>query len=260
MPNVGIIIFIFASAALALLVVILAIQHRARFRRRLRRTFELRDLVAGSASPKAFFQNFEPSLKENPLKLRRFLELEAQLQVLDPLAWAFLKSEVAPLLVAKHDARGWQQLFDKLNQARAYGHLKRQGCINIKFIPESKNGGKKTPDLEALLGATQVLCEVKTINTSEAELARRGSGGVMTMTNTLDVLFLQKLTSTLTSAHAQLTAVDRPALQLIYVIVNFDEFFHEYAEEYRADIEAYLIANPLPDGFQVYFDIKPPFG
>jgi hypothetical protein len=34
---------------------------------------------------------------------------------------------------ARTPVRGWQPLFDKLNQAKAYNYLKQAGCTNIAF-------------------------------------------------------------------------------------------------------------------------------
>jgi hypothetical protein len=83
----------------------------------LRRIYELRDLLPDPVPEGAYFVNFTKTLTQYPAKKARFLEIEADLQGLEVDAWAFLKSELAPLLKAKNPARGWQQLFDKLNQA-----------------------------------------------------------------------------------------------------------------------------------------------
>jgi hypothetical protein len=115
---------------------------------------ELRSLVKNLASPDAFFQNFEQTINQWPRKRRQFLDLEHELQGLDLKSWAYLKGQVTPLLQIRDYIRGWQQLFDKLNHAKAYNHLARLGCTCIAFIPESQVSGQRTPDLEAMLGGS----------------------------------------------------------------------------------------------------------
>ncbi len=259
MSNTVIITIIITITTTMALVLMLAVQHLRRPRTRLPRVFEMKNLVAGSASPKAFFQNFEPSLKEIPLKFARFRELEGLLQGLDAAAWDFLKSEIRPLLLARDEKRGWQQLFDKLNQARAYNYLQRVGYRDIRFIPESKVKSQKAPDLEATRDATRILCEVKTINVSEDEAEHRFAGGVGSTSRTLGILFLQKLRKTIEYAQTQMVAHDAQASQLVYVIVNFDDIFHEYAEDYSEEINQFMANNPI-SGVEVVFEIKPAFG
>ena len=54
----------------------------------------------------------------------------------------------------------------------------------------SKDQGKLTPDIEAAENGRAVLCEVKTINTSEVEAIRRVTGGVGRSTDHLNEGFL----------------------------------------------------------------------
>ena len=82
------------------------------------------------------------------------------------------------MLTSKIKKRGWQALFDVLNEAKGYNHLSGIGCTNIRFIPVSSVPGQKTPDLSGDLAGARVLCEVKTINISEDEATRRTTGGV----------------------------------------------------------------------------------
>jgi len=185
-----------AAGVVALLAAFWIWWRRNVYRRELPRVFELRDLVGQSLSPDAYFQSFEQSLSEIPQKLKQFRDIERDLQGLDADAWTFLKGEVAPLLAAKDSKRGWQSLFDKLNQAKAYNYLKSAGYLNIRFVPPSAVKGQQTPDLQA----DRVLCEVKTINISEIEANRRDSGGVGTSTDNLDEGFFRKLSSDLRKA------------------------------------------------------------
>lgn len=227
------------------------------YRDELPRVFELHDLIAHSSLPQAYFQNFEKSLSQIPQKLKQFLDIEKDLQGLDAAAWVFLKSEVTPLLAAKHPTRGWQSLFDKLNQAKAFNYLKGAGYLNVRFIPPSAVKGQQAPDLQA----DGTLCEIKTINVSDVEADRRDSGGVGTVTDRLDEGFFKKLSSDLLKAKAQMVSYDggKASKYIAYVIVNFDDRLHEYADRYQQQIDRYIASDPVPGLKVVVFDIKPPF-
>jgi hypothetical protein len=227
------------------------------YRKELPRVFELHDLVQPSSSPHAYFQNFEKSLSERPQKLKQFRDIERDLQGLDTDARTFLKSEIKPLLAAKHPARGWQSLFDKLNQAKAFNYLKAARYRNVRFVRPSTVKGRKTPDLEA----DGVLCEVKTVNVSEIEADRRATGGAGTVTDHLEKGFFNKLSSDLRKAKAQMTAYSTgpDTKHIAYVIVNFDDNLHEYADRYQVQIDRYIAGDPVPGLQVVVFDVKPPF-
>lgn len=230
------------------------------FRKELPRIYELRDLLSTPLPPDGYFRNLDQSLTEIPQKLRQYRDIEQELQGLDEKAWAFLKSEAVPRLTAHDPARGWQSLFDILNQAKAYNHLKRSGCTEIAFIPPSRVKGKQTPDLKAVSNASPVLCEVKTINISQKEAERRRTGGVGSSSDRLEDGFFNKLTSDLTQARSQMLAYDQGAAaqKIVYVIVNFDDSLHEYADRYQILIDEFVATNPVPD-LMIVFDIKPPF-
>jgi hypothetical protein len=245
------------SAALVIVALVAAhwiLRRRNMYRRELPRVFELHDLVMPSSSPGAYFRNFEKSLSEVRQKLKQFRDIEADLQGLDANAWKFLKSEVAPLLKVEHPTRGWQALFDKLNQAKAFKYLKAAAYRNVRFIPPST---QQTPDLEA----DGVLCEVKTINASDIEADRRHSRGVGTVTDKLDEGFFRKLSSDLKKAKAQMVSYDPSGdrKHIAYVIPNFDDHLHEYADRYQQQIDGFIAGDPVPGLEVIVFDIKPPF-
>jgi hypothetical protein len=230
------------------------------YRRELPRIYELRDLLPNPLPPEAYFQNLDRSLGEIPQKLRQFRDWERELEGLDRRAWSFLKGELAPLLTTRDPRRGWQPLFDKLNQARAYNHLKRAGYVHIEFVPVSIASNQQTPDLQATSGAGRVLCEVKTINVSEIEAERRAASGVGTTTDQLDAGFFRKLSSDVAVATAQMAAYDASpsAKRIIYFVINFDDRLHEYVDRYRDQIVRYVAANRSPD-VEITLDIKPAF-
>ena len=228
------------------------------YRNELPRIYELRDLLPDSIPANAYFQNLDTSLLNSPLKLRYYRDLEQDLAGLDAAAWAFLRSEVKPLLLDRYQNRGWQPLFDKLNQAKGYNHLKAAKFQTVSFVQPVL--GRKTPDLEARDGARYALCEVKTVNVSEVEAQRRILGGVGRVSDELESGFFKKLSSDLAKAQKQLAAfdADSTAKKLAYVVINFDDSLHEYADRYREQIERYMACHPTPD-LEVVFYWKPPF-
>jgi hypothetical protein len=220
--------------------------------------YELRDLLPNPPPASAYFRDLDRTLAEIPQKRKQYRDVERDLQALDADAWAFLKSELKPLLATKDPKRGWQPLFDKLNQAKAFRYLKGK-FGEVTFIPPSAAKGRKTPDLSTQAGAA--LCEVKTINTSEIEADRRHAGGVGTIEVQLNPGFFNKLGADLVQARAQMNVFDpSPAVRkMVYVVVNFDDTLHEYADFYRLQIEHFIETNnPAPE-LEVVLDIKPPF-
>jgi hypothetical protein len=230
------------------------------FRKELPRIYELRDLLPDPLPSGAYFQNLDESLARIPQKLKQFRDIERDLDGVDPEAWEALKSELKPLLAAKHPTRGWQALFDKLNETKAYNYLKNTGYAGVRFIPRSKLRGQRTPDLSASKSGTKALCEVKTINHSEIEVVRRHNGEVGTVTDRLERGFFDKLSADLNSAKSQMLAYDEDVAtrRIVYVILNFDDHLHEYSDRYRDQIDAHL-ASHTPDGLEVVLESKLPF-
>src|SRR5712672_3334694 len=87
------------------------------------RVYELRDMAQSHPSPEAYFSDFDNKLEESPVRLKHFQDIEAELQGLDAAAWKNLKARVSPLLADRTEKRGWQALFDTLNEAKGYNHL-----------------------------------------------------------------------------------------------------------------------------------------
>src|SRR5262249_7370434 len=156
--------------------------------------------------------------------------------------------------------RGWHQLFDTLDEAKGYNHLVRIGCTDIEFLPRATTNQVQTPDLRGFLGATRVLCEVKTINVSDDEANRLATGGVGTTLRHLKRPFFNKLSSTIGTAATQLLAFDKDLTnrRIVYVVFNFDDRIHEYADDYQQQIEAFLAGVSLPD-VEIVLEIKPAF-
>jgi hypothetical protein len=213
------------------------------------RVCELQSLIN---DPGSYFNNFHDSIMDNPLKKAVWLTREQEFQRLDADSWTSLKTQALPYLKKKSlNGRGWQQLFDVLNQARAYIYLNDLGCSSIRFIPTTPG---KTPDLEAQLEGLKVLCEVKTINITDDEAAARNNqtGGYTSMY--LQRKFLGKLNSVLKSAKSQMENYEGAAepRKIIYIIANFDDSLAEYKAEYYRQIDDYLAENQLP-GIEIVF-------
>jgi hypothetical protein len=230
------------------------------YRADLPRIYEIRDCVAERGGAEAYFQDFEDSLANNPVKRKHFLHIETELAGLDLDAWAYLKCEVVPLFGKKTPPRGWQAAFDKLNQAKAYNYLARCGCTRIAFVPESTVPGRKTPDLHGWLSTKYILCEVKTINPSDYEAAARSQLTARFIQGRLPDAFFGKLTATLQAAEKQLGSYcpNSDTQPIVYVVLNFDDSFHEYVDNYLEQIRSFCESAPLPM-VEIVFDTKPAF-
>jgi hypothetical protein len=206
----------------------------------------LRDCIADPAAPTAYFQDFEEKLTSSAHIKGVFLRWEMALDGLDPQAWQHLKSEAAPRLPKRDKkGRGWDQLFDILNEARAYNYLTSLGCTQLRFIPRSRG---RTPDLEASLASRRMLCEVKTINISDEEVAARtGPAKARSLSITLTAGFLKKLRATIEAAKQQMSAYDSQgtAVHVVYLNILFDDFLAELKEAYFQQIDEHLTDPPV---------------
>jgi hypothetical protein len=213
------------------------------------RLYELREAVPYPTDPNAYFQHFEERLKESAHFRGLCLWVERSLQTLDPELWRNMLERAVPLTMDRHPARGWQALFDTLNEAKGVAYLKRLGCSGIEFIRRNR---KKTPDLRAVLDGRLVLCEVKTINISLEEADRRRrlylgeilAASIMTCVTTQ---MLDKVTDTLNGAVEQLDCADpnRAARRFIFTVLHFDDWVGDYQAECIAQIDKHLAANPV---------------
>lgn len=221
------------------------------------RVNELRELIDDPRSSNAYFQNFDTSIEEEPLKKKLWIALEREFERLDKGSWCYLKTEAVPYLV-KRDAhgRGWQQLITILNQARAHNYLSDIGCSQVRFVPREGQTGKRTPDLEGQLDDRRLLCEVKTLNESDVEIGRRQADGVGTTTNYLDTGFFAKLRSGLCEARKQMEAHDNSAnvQRVAFIVLNFDDSLAEYRANYYRQIDQHLAENPISELDIVFYN------
>lgn len=214
------------------------------FRTELPRLYELKDCIADPASPDAYFQNFDHNLAGSEHIKDVYLRRERALQRLDDDAWKHLKGEASRFLTArdKH-GRGWQQLFDVLNEAWAYNYLKSIGCMELRFIPRSS---LPTPDIEGFLGLDRILCEVKTINISDDEVASRtGPMKARSIQTSITPKFLERLRNKIKIATRQMLAFDSTCFHVIYLNISFDDFLAEHKEAYFKQIDDCLLQTSV---------------
>lgn len=222
---------------------------------------ELRALIEDSSNPRAYFQSFEETIRTEPSKRQVWLAREREFSQLDKDSWKFLKAEALPYLTSRDQLRGWSQLISILNQARAHNFLVDEGCQNVRFIPRATTNGMETPDLEAEAGRTKVVCEVKSIQISQLEAARRASGAVGSSTPQLDAEFFNKLASDLLKARSQMYSFhgDPDARRIAFVVIDFDDSLGEYKQSYFEQIDEFLACNPVPDVEVVFYNQRTAF-
>lgn len=216
------------------------------------------ELVASlKGAPKSYFRNFTASLRDNPIKRKHFIDIEAELALLDVAAWDHLRTNVRPLFMKGERVRGWQGAFSELNEAKAYNFLVRRGYNCVEFI--SRRSDTKTPDLRAKMGSIDVLCEVKTINRSERAV-RAQAQAVSSVSNLLPVEFFSKLASTIRSADQQMSVFSaaQDVKKIAYLVINFDDRFHECVDDYLVQISDKREGFMMP-GLEIILDVKPEF-
>ena len=220
------------------------------------RTFELVASLKGA--PRSYFKNFAASLRDNAIKRKYFVDIEAELAALDSAAWDHLRTKVGPLFMRKEKVRGWQGAFSELNEAKAYNFLIRSGYTSVEFIP--RNRDTKTPDLRAKLGNVDVLCEAKTINRSERAIVAQLRRAASSVPIHLGKEFFAKIASTIKYADQQMAAFSSApdTKRIIYVVINFDDRLHEYVDDYLTQIQEREKEFVLP-GLDIVLDAKPKF-
>jgi hypothetical protein len=164
----------------------------------------LQELIAGIAKPKmrrAYLHDLEKVVAGASQAEARFAQIGADLQGLDETAWAFVKLALLAQFRWRDPQQGWLAATDLLHEVKAYHHLARLGCSEIRFLPA---GVTKSPDLQARLGTTTVLCEVKTIIATQRPT------------------FLTKVAARLADARAQLAAIpfDGDLRRVIFLVLD----------------------------------------
>jgi hypothetical protein len=225
------------------------------FRKEFPRLYELRDSMKNPDAEDSCLRNLDQDLQHEVVR-RIWSRIELDLRGLDADAWTFLKSE-ALLCVNTWDEkssrrgspRGRELLLNILYQAKAYNFLKTKDCSAIHFITRAPKKGKRTPDLEGISSTARFLCEVKTINRSEEEVYRqRVEKKYLHDHSKLAEEFFAKVGGVIENAKVQLEAYDPKgeATHIVYVIMNFDDFWGDYKELNIRQLDEYLCAHPVP--------------
>ncbi|MCF3641683.1 hypothetical protein LXM94_17055 [Rhizobium sp. TRM95111] len=213
------------------------------------RLHELRKLLPELLPQDAYFRGFETSVETCPAARKWFSDLERDLARLDSEAWESLKVKAKPYLTKRDKARGWQQLYDILNEAKAYIFLMDNDFLEVEFIPESKIKGKKTPDFKAYKNCTRVYLEAKTINFSNIEIARFNNNEIFRITPNLSNEFMKKVSSDIELSTNQINnyATETKFMKIIFINVNFDDRLNDGAEKYGHQIEKFLASSCYND-------------
>jgi hypothetical protein len=221
------------------------------------RIYELIDGLKEPRSRNAYFQNFDVSIRNSPVKWKVFADVEAQLAGLKLNAWNDYKLRVGSLFENRHAERGWQAALNELHEANAYNYLTKLGCTSVEFVPRTE---ARTPDLRATLGKRVVLCEVKTINRSRDAVTAQRAQRAQTLQAELPDAFFNKLAATVRKADEQMAAYSnaRDIKRIVYIVVQFDDWLHEqlpkYLDQMRQRVWDYLLPS-----LEIVFDVKPEF-
>lgn len=193
----------------------------------------IRALIAAAQDARrhtSFASHFKSSVESDPARLKILRDYELDLTDLDDAAWQALATDAVKRLI-RNKRRGWAQLFDTLNETKGYAHLKSLGCTDIAFVPHTYV--QPSPDLMAMCGGQQVLCEVKTIGISDDAQTAPGE---------LAEEFLRsKFTRIIEEAKAQMESIGAEgARKIVCIVFHPDEALNEYAGQYALQIEAFL--------------------
>jgi hypothetical protein len=188
-----------------------------------------------------------------------FQDIENDLKTLGNDAWDDLKKKVTPHLQPR-GCRGWQQLYDRLNEAKGYNHLVGLGCTDVQFIPEGK---EKAPDLTGALNNTTILCEVKTINPSKEEVQARNKLNsdrwrTVNITPTLNPSLLEnKFTNVIKAAQEQISAFRTKSApsndfcSIILIVLNYDDNLGECYVNYENQMRNFAQERNLAPGCEI---------
>jgi len=188
-----------------------------------------------------FFSNFEQTCQENRLKREFYMAYEGVFAELDDIAWVALKEKSTRHFRDHREGQLKTGFFAQLNEAFAYRYLVSSGYKDVVFLPE---GRTKQPDLRFQIQAEIGFCEVKTMGISDDEINRRTSSECFDGSNYMRLGhgFLRKLEDKINTARDQLGAVSQT--NIVYVLVEFDDFTHDHLAEYRQQLQAFVAGYP----------------
>lgn len=200
----------------------------------------------------SYFKNFYCEIQSNNLAVKRIGNIYASaLDRLDEISWENVKTELTKKIF--DPIRGQQSVLSLLNEVVAYNYLIELGCKEVNFILEQK---KKTPDLQGCINEDSLfLCEVKTLHISDDKINIEKKECVENSSEEINENFwYNKLKPTLCQARSQLQSYcsldkfkNKGVRKIIFVVINFDDFFAEYADTYFRQIDRWLSVDKFPD-------------
>jgi hypothetical protein len=216
----------------------------------LTKTLELIQAVRKQCPSSEYFSNFESSIDEMPDKRKHWEFYESRLLALADSDWSVLLNKIVPRFRTKDQNRGWQTAIDGLNEAVAYDFFKTKGMSGVMFVQETNT---KTPDIIGSFHDIRFVSEVKTINVSDIELNVRRAQKSNCIEDVLSTDFFHKFENILKASKSQLCDfLDVP--NILFVIPNFDDSLHEYAESYFSQISKWLDENNPPFELIILYD------
>ena len=198
------------------------------------RFLELLDAVRLSHPHDEFLDKLDQRLASTPLVAKQYAEYEDAFETIDDGSWKVLMVKARDHFLDHRNGQLKQGFFNQLNDAFAYRHLVSCGCQDVAILAEDS---RPCPDISYVDNAGhRRSCEVKTINISKDEIARRSSKGIFSGPNhyaTLGPTCIKKLNNAMDMAVTQMAA--RGAIGLIYILMHFDDvtldFFESYAQQ-----------------------------
>ena len=211
------------------------VTHYARYTSKMRRVRELVAAVRQVYPDDLFFDRFWESCQENPAKRKAYRTYDDAFHWLDAESWEVLKTKAIRHFRDHRAGQRKQGFFNQLNESFAYRHLVRQGYKAVRLLPEH---GHRVPDLRYFDGPRRQHCEVKTVGISDEEISRRGSSKAFSNVYLrLDEGFLNKLSSTIEAAKAQIEA--QGTTGLVYLVVIWDDLALDNYRAYRRELTSF---------------------
>ena len=214
----------------------------------------LLDLVSALAARFPNHEYLANLLAEIRTRRSHFAEIRAYsraLNILDDESWNNLRATATQRFRETQGPRGQAAVFDILNAAVAYRHLKNKGYNYIRCLPEaSGKNAPKNPDIHYRARNEDRYCEVKTFHTSDHELRR--SRLLSFNTRVYDRLptrfFTLKLNPVFANAVTQLGGATRG---IIFAIIHFDDIspfnrarykeqLAQHFQDYWSEVEIYV--------------------
>ena len=168
------------------------------------------------------------------------------LTILDDESWEYFRGKAAEYFCQETERRGKQPFFNVLNEVLAYQYLHYRG-FSVSLLQAAHESGRevkgKRPDMAFTDGTQNFFCEVKTIGASEEELDRYETEEIFSgdVYFELSSGFLNKLTSDIDTSIQQFP--QKGAGNLVYVIMNFDDWVGLHYDRYQEQIKQHLTVS-----------------